>query len=82
MANVKVKLNRKGVVELLKSAEVANDLDRRAQAIASAAGPGHRIEESETPNRARVAVITDTFEAMRREATERSLTRAVDAGRA
>lgn len=82
MANVKIKLNRKGVVELLKSTEVADDLDRRAQKIAAAAGPGHRIEANETRNRARVAVITDTFEAMRREATDRSLTNAIDAGRA
>lgn len=80
--NVKVKLNRRGVVELMKSPGVVEDLHRRAQAIAAAAGSGHRIEEGETPNRARVAVITDTIPAMIREAKRQSLTRAIDAGRA
>lgn len=81
MANVKIKLNRRGVIELLKSVEVEADLTRRGDAIAAAAGPGHRVEIGETPNRARVAVITDTVDAMLSEATSHTLTRAIDAGR-
>jgi hypothetical protein len=77
----RIVLNRAGVKALLRSAEVQADLRRRGQAIASAAGAGHRVESQVGPNRARVAVITETPEAMVAEATERKLSRAVDAGR-
>jgi hypothetical protein len=77
----RIVLNRAGVKALLRSAEVQADLRRRGQAIASAAGVGHRVESQVGPNRARVAVITETPEAMVAEATERKLSRAVDAGR-
>jgi hypothetical protein len=60
---------------------VKADLERRARAIGNAAGPGHRVESETGRNRARAAVITDDFEARYREATQRSLTRALDAGR-
>lgn len=78
---VKVKLNSKGVRELLRSQEVLADLEERADRVAAAAGPGHRVEAEIGPNRARAAVITDTPEAMVAEATNRTLTRAVDAAR-
>lgn len=57
------------------------DLERRAQRIAAAAGGGVEAEASVGPNRARAAAFTATFEAMHDEATNRSLTRALDAGR-
>lgn len=79
---VKVKVNRAGVRALLQSDEVRDDLTRRANSISAAAGPGHRVESEVGPNRARVAVITDTIEARISEARNRTLTRAVDAGRA
>lgn len=81
MTDVKIKVNRKGVRELLRSPEVLADLERRAHRIANAAGPGHRVESQVGANRARVAVITDTIEAMVAEATDRRLTQAIDAGR-
>lgn len=81
MGNVRIKLNSQGVRDLLRSREVQADLERRGHAIADAAGPGHRVESSIGPNRARVAIITDTTEAAVAEATDRSLTRALDAGR-
>lgn len=77
----RVVLNRAGMRTLLRSPEVAADLTRRAQAIAAAAGLGHRVEVTYGTNRVRVAVITDSFEAMHDEATQRTLTRALDAGR-
>lgn len=81
MNDVDIKLNHRGVRDLLRSSEVRRDLERRAAAIAASAGPGHRIESEDGPNRARAAVVTDTFEAMNDEATSRSLTRAIGAGR-
>lgn len=74
-------LNRAGVGQLLKSAEVQADLRRRAEAIAAVAGPGHRVEVGSTGRRARAAVITDTLDAMLDEANDRNLSRAFDAGR-
>ncbi|HEX5541113.1 MAG TPA: hypothetical protein VFX60_06055 [Micromonospora sp.] len=79
---VRIKLNRKGVVALLKSAEVKADLERRAKAIAAAAGSGMEASAMVGKGRARASVITATGDARRAEATGRKLTRAIDAGRA
>lgn len=81
MANVKIVLNRKGIRELLRSREVLADLERRAENIAEAAGPGHAVDSEIGPNRARSSVRTDTIDAMLAEGTDRNLTRAIDAGR-
>lgn len=81
MANVRVVLTRNGPRDLRRSREVVRDLEARAERIAAAAGPGHRVETEIGQNRARVAVITDTVEAMVAEAIHRTLTRALDAGR-
>lgn len=81
MAIARVKVNQQAVSDLLRSPEVLADLAARGARIAAAAGPGHRVEQEIGPNRARVAVITDTTEAVKSEAKHRSLTRAVDAGR-
>jgi hypothetical protein len=81
MANTRIVLNRAGVKALLRSPEVVADLKRRAEAIAAVAGEGNEVEVAVGPTRARAAVVTKTFDAMRDEATDRSLTRAIDAGR-
>lgn len=78
---VRIVVNRKGIRELLRSTEVQRDLQRRAESIAAAAGPGHAVETEVGPNRARAAVVTDSIDAMVAEATSRNLTRALDAGR-
>lgn len=81
---VKVKLNRPGVRELLRSAEVEADLARRARNIADAAGgqgAGFESESDVSRTRARAWAWTETPEAMRAEAERRVLTSAIDAGR-
>lgn len=78
---VRIVLNRSAVGALLRSPEVKADLERRAGAIAAAAGPGNEVESEVGRARARAAVVTETFEAKHKEATDRSLTRALDAGR-
>jgi hypothetical protein len=78
---VRIVLNRRGVRELLRSPEILRDLEQRARRIAAAAGPGHEVDSQVGPNRARASVRTDTIDAMLGEATDRDLTRAIDAGR-
>lgn len=77
----KVRINRKGVRELLRSREVLSDLERRANAIAAAAGEGMEVDSEIGRNRARASVRTATREAVLAEAQQRALTRALDAGR-
>lgn len=76
-----VRLNRKGVRALLRSAEVLADLERRANAIAATAGDGMEVDSAVGAARARASVRTATREAMQAEAQSRALTRAIDAGR-
>lgn len=82
MANVRVVLNRRAMRDLLRSQEILTDLERRGQAVANAAGPGHAVDSQIGTTRARVAVYTDTFDAALSEANSRTLTRAIDAARA
>lgn len=70
-----------GVRKLLRSDEVRADLERRAQAIADRAGSGFAAESEVGSNRARAVVYTADFDAMLAEAQQRTLTRAIDAGR-
>lgn len=77
----KLKLNPKGVEALLKSQGVQADLRRRTEAIAAAAGDGMEPVVEVGRNRARGVVITATYEARRRQAKDRALTRAIDSGR-
>lgn len=81
MARIVFDLDRHGIGQLLKSPEVRRDLERRARAIAAAAGPGHEVATETPGTRVRVTVTTATTQARLNEARHRSLTRAVDAGR-
>jgi len=81
MAKTKIVINRAGIVELLKSEGVAADLNRRAGAVAAAAGEGHETDSAVGTRRARASVRTVTGKAVRAEAKDRNLTRAFDAGR-
>lgn len=80
---LKVTLNHANIASWLRSDEVSNaaGLQRRARAIAAAAGPGFEVEDSTGQTRARYTVYAATVDAMRAEATDRALTRAIDAGR-
>lgn len=79
--SARIKLKSKGVRELLKSQAVQNDLAARADRIASAAGDGHETQVTTNRDRGVAFVNTATFEARESEAENRSLTRAIDAGR-
>lgn len=80
-SKVRIEVHGDAVEELLRSPEVAADLKRRADAIAAAAGPGHEVTVQIGRNRARASVRTETWEAKYAEAVDRTLLRAIDAGR-
>lgn len=75
-----IKLHSPGVKALLQDPKVT-DLEGRAARIAAAAGEGMEADLTIGPQRARASVRTATPEAMVAEATNRDLTRAIDAGR-
>ena len=77
----RLKLNKDGIVALLQSEEVQQDLAARGARIASAAGDGVEAELTKNRDRAVVFVRTETNEARKAEAEDRALTRAIDAGR-
>lgn len=78
---IRIVMNSAGVDALLKSSEVQDDLERRARAIADAAGEGMEVDVRVGQTRARASVRTATYEAMLAEAQDKVLTRALDAGR-
>ncbi|UVK62550.1 hypothetical protein SEA_TAYLORSIPHT_11 [Arthrobacter phage TaylorSipht] len=71
----------KGFRAILRSKRVMDDLDRRGRAIAAAAGEGVGLQHNYGRARARVTVLTETRDARRAEATDKTLTRAIGAGR-
>lgn len=81
MAETRFVFRYEGLVELLKSGGVLADLERRARAVAAAAGEGHEASAVVGKNRARASVITATAEARRGEAKDHRLLRALDAAR-
>lgn len=81
-----LKLNYKGFVALRNSPGVIAELERRAKAIADAAGDGFEARPADTDmrypkGRARVAVVATTAEAMLAEMNDHVLESAIDAGR-
>jgi hypothetical protein len=82
---MRVELNSDEIARMLRCEgpyePIADDLLRRGRLIAESAGDGFEAEGGPGANRYRVTVFTATPEAMRREATDRVLVRALDAGR-
>lgn len=82
MRRVRVVLNSRGVRQFLRSGPVRADMERRARNVASATGIAGMESSGHTgSNRARASVITTDYESREAEATTRSLTSAIDAGR-
>lgn len=80
----RIEINDSNAQAILKSADVAADLQRRGQAIAAtAAGSGGKyyVDAVLWGARRAVFITTGDMEARRAEATDRALTRALDAGR-
>lgn len=81
MGSLPMEVTPGAIEKLLKSVEVQSDLAARGARIAAAGGDGMRVDVRVGRNRARVSVVTATKKARIAEATERRLTRALDAGR-
>jgi hypothetical protein len=83
MGNVVVKMNSAGVRAIENGPEVRADLMRRCEAIRQATGDpeSHSARVDQGASRLLGIVTADTREAEIEEATNRSLARALDAGR-
>ena len=81
MADVRVKLKIRGIREVLRSAPVQAEVARRARRMAQAAGSGFESIVKPHKYTSRAFVQTASQEGRRREATDKVLTRALDAGR-
>ncbi len=79
MSDVKLKIT--GIREVLRSAPVQAELVRRARRIREAAGEGHEVVAKPHQYTSRAFVQTAAAEAARSEAENKTLTRALDAGR-
>ena len=77
----RLKLDRRGMRDLLRSEDVRRDLEARAQRVAAAAGPGHGYSSEVGHSRALAMVWTDDIPAMINEARHATLTSAIDAAR-
>lgn len=81
---IRIDFHYKGFNQVRNAPGVVSDLERRAAAVAAAAGPGHEIRTLAGGNRvrARVSVRTATPEARLAEATNKTLSQAIgSAGR-
>ena len=81
MADIRIEVNSEGIQAVLKSDEVRELLRAKAERIAAAAGEGFEASSMIGKTRARASVITATRAARLAEATDRTLTMAIDAGR-
>lgn len=75
-----VKINSRGALQLLNSAPIVEDITRRAEQIAAAAGEGFEAEVVHT-DRAHANIRATTFEAAARNAKHNTLIKALGAGR-
>src|SRR5699024_1550918 len=79
---IRIELNSKGIIDTLKSREVAAELRRRADRVRDRAGADDHAADVWTGfDRARATVRTTTAKGARAQASNRNLTRALDAAR-
>lgn len=76
-----VKLNMRGIREVLKGPEVTADLARRSKRVEAAAGDGFEAVVKPGKYTARAYVQSAGRKGDEREASEKALTRALDAAR-
>lgn len=84
IGRIRIELNVPGFNEYRKQPGIQGDLHDMGERIADAAGGGDDyavVDDTSNPTRARVVVKTDSFKAMADEAKNRTLSRALDAGR-
>lgn len=77
MGKVKVVLNRRGVIELLKSPEMVEILDAEAGAICKTLGTGYEHDTYIGPNRANASIRAESIPAKIDNMKNNSLLKAV-----
>lgn len=77
MSNIRVKLNKAGVRELLKSGEVMAMLEQEAQKRASAAGNGYTVNTYVGRNRCNAEILAETQAAKRDNLQNNTLVRVI-----
>lgn len=77
MSNFKVKLNSRGVRELLKSPEIAKACEEQAEAVAERAGDGYVVGQRSYPERTGYAVNAATDKAKRDNLKNNTLLKAL-----
>lgn len=79
---VKIVMIPAGFSGTMRSAGVRADLLARGERIKAATGTeGFEVIPTDNPGRSGVLVVANTFEARRAEASDKVLTKAIDAGR-
>ena len=77
MAKNTFKINRSGIAELMKSAEMQVVLEKRATAIQKRCGEGFNHDLHVGKNRANAMVFAETFEAKRDNSKNNTILKAV-----
>lgn len=80
--STRIAWNLDGFKAIRRDPAIVADMERRAESIADAAGPGHETKTNPGKTRTRVRIATDTYEAKIAERDDLTLTSAIDAGRA
>lgn len=79
---MKIEWHNEGFEALRQDPEIQEDMVRRGEAIAKAAGEGYEVREpTQFPNRDRVAIITATNQARADNARNMTLVKSLQAGR-
>lgn len=81
MSKVRIEFHSEGFAALLRHPGIEADIRQRAEAIAEAAGEGVDAVVVQGRDRVRAVVQTNTPEAKRAEAEDKTLTSAIGAGR-
>ncbi|CYX62069.1 hypothetical protein [Streptococcus suis] len=77
MSNIRFKLNRKGVAELMKSSQMQSILTEKAKMVASRAGEGYASDIYVGKTRANAMVYADSIKAKRDNKKNNTLLKAV-----
>jgi len=81
MAKIKFKWNMAGFEAVRRLPGVAEDINRRAEAIATAAGDGYEASPYDGKTRHRASIFARTKRAQRDNAKNNTLVKSVDHGR-
>ena len=77
MSKLKIKLNSKGVKELLKSEDITQTCIEQAEAVRQRAGDGYAMERRTYPERTGCIVYTDSVKAMTENLKNNTLLKAL-----